>query len=198
MLTLTAPGQIWAHRLPAGGKMAALALWTALLFQLPMPALTLAAMTTTALTLSGGMTFAAVSGRMLRPLWPFVVIVTLWHLWQGNPATGALIVLRMVTAVAAANFVTMTTSLTAMIAVITWAARPLRHLGLNPATLALAVALVIRFVPVLLIKSQTIALAFRARSVRRPGWRLMVPVLLAALDDAETISQALRARGGTG
>ena len=198
MLTLTSPTRTWAHPLPAGAKLAALCLWTALLFHLSLPALGVAAALTAALPLTCGATFATTSARMLRPLWPFVLIVALWHLYLHDPAQGAAILLRMVTAVAAANFVTMTTGLSAMIAVLTRLAHPLARLGLSPRRLALAVALMIRFLPVLLLKADLIRDAFRARSPRRPGWRILTPILLAALDDAETVADALRARGGVG
>jgi len=36
-----------------------------------------------------------------------------------------------------------------------------------------------------------------ARSRRRPGWQLVLPLSLAALDDADHVAEALRARGGT-
>ena len=199
MLTLTSPQTTWSHRLPAGAKMAALCLWTALLFHLDTPpSLTLAAMATAALPLSCGLTFAATSARLLRPLWPFILIVALWHLWLRDTTSGTAIILRLLTAVAAANFVTMTTRLTDMIAVVAFLARPLAALGLSPRLLALAVALVIRFIPVMLLKTEAIAEAFRARSPRRPGWRILVPAVLAALDDAERVAEALRARGGVG
>lgn len=199
MLTLTSPVEIWAHRLPAGAKLAALALWTLLLFHLatPLP-LAIAALLPTALALSGGTAFARVSARLLLPLWPFLVIVVLWHLWLRDPVGGATILLRLVTAVAAANFVTMTTRLSDMIAVLTTLARPLRLIGLNPRTLALSVALTIRFLPVMLRNLDAIRDSWRARSPRRPGWRILTPALLAALDDADHVAESLRARGGAG
>ena len=197
MLTLTSPQITWAHPLPAGAKMAALCIWTAVLFQLTLPALAIAAVATAALPLSCGIRFAVTSARLLRPLWPFVVIVALWHLWLDDTASGAAIILRLLTAVAAANFVTMTTRLTDMITVIAWLARPLAALGLSPRLLALAVALVIRFIPVMLTRTQTIRESWRARASSRPGWRILIPVLLAALDDAEHVADALRARGGS-
>jgi biotin transport system permease protein len=55
-----------------------------------------------------------------------------------------------------------------------------------------------RFVPVMLQRHGQIVEGFRARSPRRPGWRILMPVLLAALDDAERVAEALRARGGAG
>ena len=199
MLTLTSPHDTWAHPLPAGPKMAALCLWTVLLFQLATPAtLTLAAAAIAALTLSCGAQFARSAAKMLRPLWPFVVIVGLWHLYLRDPGGAATIILRMITAVAAANLVTMTTRLSDMIAVITTLCKPLARVGLPPRTLGLAVALTIRFIPVMLLRAQSIRDAFAARSARRPGWRVLVPILLAALDDADQVAEALRARGGAG
>ena len=40
--------------------------------------------------------------------------------------------------------------------------------------------------------------SWRARSPRRPGWRILLPATLAALDDADHVAEALRARGGAG
>lgn len=199
MLTLTSPHEIWAHRLPAAAKLAALCGLTVLLFALKTPAaLLLAAAATAAVIGSGGPGFALTSLWMLRPLWPFILIVALWHVWLRDPAGGAAVILRMLTAVAAANFVTMTTRLADMIAVMETLARPLARLGLSPKALALAVALAIRFIPVMLQRSGTIAESWRARSSRRPGWRILLPATLAALDDAEQVAEALRARGGAG
>jgi biotin transport system permease protein len=199
MLTLTSPVEIWAHRLPAGVKLAALALATMGLFALntPLP-LTVAAMGVAALYASGGGRFARAGLRFLVPLWPFVLIVGLWHLWIGDLSGGAVILLRMLTAVALANLVTMTTRLSDMIAVFQTLARPLGPLGLSPRRLAIALALVVRFIPVMLDRMDQIAQSWRARSARRAGWRVLVPATLAALDDADRAAEALRARGGAG
>lgn len=197
MLTLTSPVEIWAHRLPAGAKLAALSVWTMLLFALSSPAILLMALAVVAaLHASGGPAFAAHGARMLRPLWPFVLIVALWHGWTGDVAAGAVIILRMIAAVAAANFVTMTTRLSDMITVIESLARPLATLGLKPRRLAIALALVIRFIPAMADRMRQIAEAWSARSPRRPRWRIIVPATLAALDDADRAAEALRARGG--
>lgn len=199
MLTLTSPHEIWAHRLPAGVKLAFLCGFTVVLFALHGPAaLSLAAGGVAMMIASGRRVFIGTSLQQLRPLWPFVVIVGLWHLWFNEIAGGAEVILRMGAAVAAANFVTMTTQLSQMMAVMERLCRPLAGFGLRPRVLALAVALVIRFIPVMLQRSGEIAESWRARSARRPGWRLLVPLTLAALDDADYASDALRARGGAG
>ena len=199
MLTLTSPHEIWAHRLPAALKLALLCLFTVVLFALRGPAaLNIAAIGVIAMIATGGWVFLQTSLLRLRPLWPFVAIVGLWHLWIDDLAGGAEVILRMGAAVAAANFVTMTTQLSQMMAVMERLCRPLAAFGLRPRVLALAVALVIRFIPVMLQRSGEITESWQARSPRRPGWRLLVPLTLAALDDADYASDALRARGGAG
>ncbi|MDR7125906.1 energy-coupling factor transporter transmembrane component T [Pseudotabrizicola sp. 4114] len=198
MLTLTSPVETPLHRLRAGVKLAALALFTFALFWTRSPLwLGVALGLVIAVYLTGGTIFARHGARMLRPLWPFIAVIALWHLWQDDLSGGAVVLLRMVAAVAAANLVTMTTRLSDMITVLERLARPLSPL-LPPRRLALAIALVIRFIPVLSERAAQLSLAYRARSGRAPGWRLFAPVALAALDDAECVAQALRARGGAG
>lgn len=198
MLTLTSPVRTWAHGVAAGAKLAALCAATFGLFTLASPIpLALAAVATAGLILSGGVIFAGSALRHLRPLWPFVLIVALWHLWTRDLSGGAVVILRMLTAVALANFVTMTTRLSDMITVLERLATPARRLGLSPRTLALAVALVIRFIPVMQDRFGQIGQSWRARSARRAGWRVLMPATLAALDDAEHVAEALRARGGS-
>jgi len=195
MLTLTWPERTWAHALPAGAKLAALAGATMALFALQSPPhLAAAALATALMIASAGRGFAAASARALWLLWPFVAIVALWHLVLREPA-GMAIILRMLTAVALANFVTMTTRLTDMIAVIEGLLAP--FLRLIPAPrLALAIALTIRFIPVLLLRADALSQAWRARSPRPPRWRILPALTLSALDDAARTAEALRARGG--
>lgn len=197
MLSLTAPHATPLHRLPAGSKLAALAVATVgiVALEAPLPVAGAAA-AVAALHMALGWRIAGHALRLLRPLWPFAAVLLAWHLWTGDPVRGMLIGLRMAAAVALANLVTMTTRLDDMIAVMERVAQPLGALGLPPRRLALAVALVIRFTPVLMGRAAQLADSWRARSPRRPGWQLAVPLALSALDDADRVAEALRARGG--
>ena len=198
MLTLTSPVETWMHRRRAGVKLALLCLFTLVLFRLGGPAPQGAALAlTVALAASGGRRFLTAWLRLLRVLWPFVLVIALWHGFTGDFAGGATILLRLLAAVGAANLVTMTTPLSAMIAVVERLARPLSPV-LPPRRLALAIALVIRFIPVLSDRMAVIRDAWAARSPRKAGWRILLPATLAALDDAEHVAEALRARGGAG
>ena len=194
MLTLTSPIETYAHRIPASAKMAAFVALTFLLFALPNPGLL--ALPVAGLILSCGSTFALQSLKNLRPLLPLILILALWHLWLRDPI-GITIITRMIIGVAAANFVTMTSKLTEMTRSIERLARPLSP-AIAPKTLALAIGLTIRFVPTMLMRAEQITESWRARSPKRPGWRILLPTTLAALDDASHVAEALRARGGLG
>lgn len=196
MLTLTSPVETPFHRLPAGAKLAALAVLVPALLAVKSPLwLSLALLGVLALHLAAGRGFALRALRLLRPLWPFAAVLVAWHLWTGDRREGAALLLRLVTAVMAANLVTMTTRLSDMLAVIERLARPLAPV-LPPRRLAIAFALVIRFLPAMGETMAQLHEAWRARSPRRPRWRVLVPGLLAALDDADHAAEALRARGG--
>ena len=197
MISLTSPVKTRAHRWPAGLKLGLLCAATVVLFARQDAAFHAAALAgTIGLYLMGGWRFARAGLAAVWRLWPFVVVVGFWHLLTGTPLEGLVIVLRLSTAVALANLVTMTTSLSQMIAVVMALAAPLRPLGLNTRALALGIALVVRFTPALAAKGTQLSQAWSARSPRRPSWRIVMPFTVLALDDAENVAEALRARGG--
>lgn len=194
MISLSSPIETWAHRWRAGPKLLALCLATVVLFQMDrVVPLVLCAGGVLVLYAAPGMVFLRVGLGRLRPLWPFVALLVGWHVLLGEPALGAGLGLRMVIAVALANLVTMTTRLDDMMAVVMWLSAPL---GKHARAIGLAMALVIRIMPELVARGRGLALAWRARSSRRPGWRVIVPFVALALDDADHVAEALRARGG--
>ncbi|MFC6639535.1 energy-coupling factor transporter transmembrane protein EcfT [Sulfitobacter sp. JBTF-M27] len=197
MISLTSPVKTAAHGWPAGGKLALLCAATLVLFAVDGAALHLGFLAATAVLYAlPGRIFLGAGLKRLFVLWPFVALILLWHLITDDGAAGATIALRMVTAVALANLVTMTTRLSDMMTVVRWLTTPLRRFGVGTQSIELAMALVIRFTPVLANKGQALSMAWRARSVRRPGWRIVLPFAVTAIDDAEHVAEALRARGG--
>lgn len=197
MISLTSPVRTRAQAWPVGLKLAALALATAALFRLTTPAGLLGLLAATALLYAlPGRAFFAAGLAALRLTAPFVAILLIWHGVAGDLEAGFLIALRMSLAVLLANLVTMTTPLEDLMAFLRWALRPLRRLGLPTHLVELAIPLSIRFTPVLLENRRRLEEAWRARSRRRPNWRLAAPLTLAALDDADRVAEALKARGG--
>lgn len=197
MISLTSPVETRAHRWPAGVKMGALCLASTGLFLTDnVTAHVTALILVLALYALPGSVFLRAGLRSLRVVLPFVAIMLVWHAIVGEWFTGLLIVLRMVTLVALANLVTMTTALEDLVDLIRRLTAPLRWLGLPTHLLETAIPLVLRFTPVLVARAEGLAEAWRARSRRRPGWRLILPLTLQALDDADHVGEALRARGG--
>jgi biotin transport system permease protein len=133
---------------------------------------------------------------MMKPIVLFAIIIMGFHVLTGEITAGLSIVLRMVILVAMANLVTMTTKLDDMIAVVEWLLTPLSKLGVNTRVFGVATAMVIRFTPVLIKKAAALTESWRARSPKRAGWRIIMPLFLTAVDDAERVAEALKARGG--
>ncbi len=185
----------WAHRLPAGVKFAALILLTALVLMLRSPWMLLGvAALTFLLFLSCGPAIMRAGWRMLRVFLVVAGVIGLWHLFASTPEAAARIVLQLLIAVALAGFVTLTTRLEGMLGLFR---RALALVGLPAALrsrIALAMAMAIRFVPVLAQKAALLREGWRARSRRRFSPRLVLPLALLAIDDAEAVAEALRAR----
>ena len=197
MISLTSPVETWAHRWPAGVKLGLLCVATVGLFAVQ-NLLWHVVFLGVVLVFYGlpGWLFLCTGLRRLVVLWPFVLVIVAWHFIISDLVIGLVIVLRMLTAVALANLVTMTTRLSDMMGVVRWLTAPMRVFGVRTEGLELAIALVVRFTPVLATKGQMLAMAWRARSVRRVGWRIITPFAVLAIDDAEHVAEALRARGG--
>lgn len=197
MLTLISPIDTPLHRLPAWLKLGAVAAGTVLALRvtsLPGTAGLLAGLGLTLLALGRG--FARQAGQHLLALWPVVAIILIWHGWSGHWTAGAVVAGRMVFAIGLATLMTMTTRLADLLALAERGLAPLARLGMNPRAIALAMALVIRFTPVLLDKAAALRQAWQARSPKRPRTAIALPLALAALDDADHVAEALRARGG--
>lgn len=114
-----------------------------------------------------------------------------------NPWEQALAsVLRLSALMLAAAAITTTTPVPAFIDTITRAARPLEKIGLvRAADIGLAVGLVIRFVPDILSSYGAIRDAHRARGIRFRPTGAIVPLIILTLRNADSIADAIDARG---
>ncbi len=197
MIALTSEIPTWAHRVPAGVKFAALFGATlGVLSTTALPAQIAALSAVAGLYLSCGPAFARAGLRSLRGIVLVGLLIGLWHTLAGAPDIAALVVLRMFTAVAMAGFVTMTTRLDEITALLDRVLAALRVPQALRASVVLAIALTIRFIPVLIAKGQSLTESWRARSPRRMSPRLVLPMALLAIDDSEHVAEALRARRG--
>lgn len=197
MLSLTVDLPTPYHRIRAGVKLGALCASTMVLYAFTQIEAQLAAFgVVMALYAWPSWSFFKLGLGVLRRLWLMSVLIFGYHLIWGDPYMGGVIVLRLINAIALASLVTLTTALRDIQAVLDWLMTPLARIGVRTAAVSLAIALMIRFVPQILLMWDRLSDSWHLRSHKRPSWRIVFPLLIAVLDDADHVSDALRARGG--
>jgi biotin transport system permease protein len=195
-LALYSPVPSALHRTPAGLKLAALAALSVLLFAVPeVPVASLALTVVVVLAVAGARLTPRLLLAQLRPVWLWLVGLLTFHVLVTDLATGALAVLRLVTLVLAAAVVTATSRVAELVAVIEWLCAPLRLVGVRPARIGLAIAMTLRFIPLVAERAERIREAQAARGATRPLFLSLVPLLVQVLQLAHTTAEALDARG---
>lgn len=144
----------------------------------------------------GGREFFMAGVQRLSFIWPFLVVILIWHVLTHTAMQGLMISLRLIAILGISNLMTMTTRLSDLLGLIHKGLTPFRRLGLNTRPVEIAVALVVRFTPTFISKGTALRDAWKMRSRKKPGWRIVFPLSLAAIDDAEQVADALKARGG--
>jgi biotin transport system permease protein len=185
----------WLHRVPAGVKLAGLALFSLLL--LPVDDWrVLAGVLAIVLAAYGTCGRPGLSRLvLLRPMVPLLVIVGGVQALSGGWHAGAVVGLRLLAMLLLADLVSMTTTMSALMDVLAPFFNLLRPLGVNPRKMALAMALVLRFVPVLLTRWRAREEAWKARTHRRVPARLLAVFLADILQLADRVAESLDARG---
>ncbi|PWC89282.1 energy-coupling factor transporter transmembrane protein EcfT [Azospirillum sp. TSO5] len=185
------------HRLPAGAKLGGLLLVTVAVLALP------GAWGAVAAGLIGTAVLVAAklpAGRVLAELRAPVVMLTLLFGFQALLAGGgweetAVAVARFAALILLATLVTLTTRVMDMVDLFERLFGLLRPVGVNPAKMALMLALTIRFIPLLGEQVREVRMAQRARGVERNIAALFVPLLVKILTMADDLTAALEARG---
>lgn len=131
----------------------------------------------------------------LRPLLWLLACVAVFHTLTSGWARAAVVVGTIVVLVLLAGLVTLTTRTTALVDVVVAAVQPLRRLGVDPERLGLLLALGIRSVPVVIELATEVRDAQRARGLGTDPRAFAVPLVVRALRHADTLSEALVARG---
>jgi len=197
VISLYISERTWLHRIPAGPKLLLLVLVTLVVTLLEsLTALALAAALVALIYAS--LPAAWVSAwRLVRSLGLMLAIIFGIYLWSGQAEEGAAVMLHILCVVMLANLVTLTTPVDAMTQTLIPLFRPLEPLGVSPRRMALVIALAIRFVPLLFEQLSELTEAWRARSPKRPLWRIMAPFAARTLGTADRVAEALAARGGS-
>jgi biotin transport system permease protein len=131
----------------------------------------------------------------VRPVLVTALVIGAYQWWARGWATAVEVVADLLALVLLAAVVTATTRADRLLDVLARLVRPLRHVGLPPETFALAVALLLRTIPVLAQTTQESWDAARARGLEREPRALLVPAAVRMVGHARATGDALAARG---
>jgi biotin transport system permease protein len=188
-------GDSWLHRAPLAAKFAGVVAAGAASFVLldwRASCAALAAVVLAWLSAGLGVRRLAASWRLVLPL-AGVLFAFQW--WQQGPAAAGRIVANLLLCFVAAGLLTATVPLQDLLDAVASLARPFRRLGADPERFALAIAIMVRSIPVLAGSFAEVGDAARARGLERSVRARTVPVVLAAVAYARRTGDALAARG---
>ena len=186
----------WLHGVPAGLKLALLVVLGLVLFWLQSPtAFAVAGALALLLWLSLG-----AATRPARRLMVSVLVasglVALFQLWMGRPDIAVSATLRLACTSCLGVALTVTTRPAALLEVLERLLQPLRALGLSPERVALQLGLMLRFVEHFFVQWKKLDEAWRLRTGRPGGWRLIAPLTVQMLQTTRRVADALFARLG--
>jgi biotin transport system permease protein len=130
----------------------------------------------------------------VRPLLPLLVVLGAFHWWSHDLAYAVRLVVGIVAAFTAAGLLTATTPMDRILDGVVAAARPLRR-WVEPETLALTIAVMLRSIPWITGAFADVREAARARGLERSPRALLLPVVIHTVAYARTTGDALAARG---
>lgn len=192
---LYVPGGTWLHRLGVGWKYLFLLVLTVpvLLVALPWPSL--AALVVSGLLLASTRVGPRLAFALPWALWILLAVLAGYQLAIGRPDLAVVVAANLITAIYASRLLTLTTPGPVLIDAFVAALRPFRRLGVNPERVGLAIAIMVRSVPMLLDTVAQVRQAARARGRDRNLFALVTPVVVRAVGQAQATGAALAARG---
>lgn len=184
----------WLHGVPAGMKLAFLALLgTGVFFTQELTVLlgsaaccvlifaSLGKATTRAKPLLMGLVFAS-------------VLIGIFHLYMQQPMVAAVSVLRLLSTTLMGIALTLTTRYTDLLGVLEWVLAPLRLIGVQPERLSLQVALMLRFTENFFIVWRRLDDAHRLRTGKPGGFKILAPLTIHMLIAARRVADTLHVR----
>ena len=184
----------WLHGVPAGVKLAFLALLGAGVFF----TYNLAVLVTS--TVCCVLIFASLGPSTWRakPLLIGLVfasaLIGLFHLYMQQPLVGAVSVLRLLSTTLMGIALTLTTRYTDLLGVLEWLLAPLRRFGVAPERLSLQVALMLRFTEHFFIVWRRLDEAHRLRTGKAGGFKILAPLTIHMLVAARRVADTLHLR----
>lgn len=195
MFELYRPGNSFLHRMRPGAKLLALAGAGTAIFLLPgLPAIFAVLLGVLALYAATGLGLAA-AWAQLRPVLVVFGILFAAQVFIAGWLTGVFFIARFSVLLMLAGLLTLTTRVSDMVAAMEKGFEILRPVGLNPAKISLALALALRFIPVLAQITAEVREAQRVRGLDGSIIAIAIPVIVRTLRMSDAIADAIEARG---
>lgn len=134
-------------------------------------------------------------GRALASLVWLLLVLGVYYVVSGKYAQGADVLLTLLTMVVAARVLLWSTPLPVIVDGFVALCAPVRLVGASPERIGLALALMVRSIPVILDHWHLIGQAVAARGIKVNQLRLFIPLVLATISYANDTGDALAARG---
>jgi len=123
-------------------------------------------------------------------------LIIAFHAVLGTTLLGVASALRLGSAGTLALMLTLTTRFDDLLAVLEAVLHPLQRLGVPTGRIALGLGLMLRFAENFYVQWQRLDDAYRARTGRSGGLRLLAPLIIRTLQTADRVADALAARLG--
>ncbi|MDQ1056036.1 biotin transport system permease protein [Arthrobacter sp. SORGH_AS 212] len=134
-------------------------------------------------------------GRVVRPLFPVLLVIGLFQWWQLGAPTAGRIVLNILVCVVAASLLTATTPVQRILDGVVAAATPFQRFGADPERFALTIGVMLRSIPYIAGTFADVRDSARARGLDRNPRALVLPVFITSVAYARQTGEALAARG---
>ncbi|MCL2482975.1 MAG: energy-coupling factor transporter transmembrane protein EcfT [Propionibacteriaceae bacterium] len=197
MVSLYLRGDSLVHRAPAWLKLALLCVCGTAAMLVNSPVILGVALAAVSVAYAVARIPASVVWRVSRTIVVFVLVIAGCQWFFTSLSVAVVISLRILFLVAAANLLTLTTEMSSLIATVDTILGPLRRWGLDPDKVGIAIALTLRFIPVLVEQGAMIREAQSARGVKA-RFTYLVPLIIRTLRMAEGVGEALEVRGTAG
>jgi biotin transport system permease protein len=192
LLGVHQPGTTLLHRTPPGAKLTALAAVSMVTVLFRSPVTSVAVLAAAVVLLVWARARLRLVLRTLRGVLLVMTLLAAYQTWQRGWEHAVTVVGALVALLLLATVLTVTTSIDAMLDTV---ARPLRRLGVDPDTVALAFSLMIRGIPTTFAIAAETRQAARARGLDRSLRAFLTPMVIRVVAHARATGEALHARG---
>ena len=184
----------WLHGIPAGVKLAFLALLGAgVFFTYDLAVLVTSAICCVLIFASLGKSTWRAKPLLIGLVFASVLI-GLFHLYMQQQMVGAISVLRLLSTTLMGIALTLTTRYTDLLGVLEWLLAPLHRFGVAPEHLSLQVALMLRFTEHFFIVWRRLDDAHRLRTGKAGGFKILAPLTIQMLIAARRVADTLHLR----